>query len=350
MTLLSVSDVTHRYPITVSEIPVLNRVNLEVEEGSVVAVVGESGCGKTSLGRVIVGLVRPLEGEVRYEGKDIWDLSKKEHAAYRRAVQVVHQDPYASLNPGLTVEETLKTGLLYHHIVTRRTARSELFRLLESVGLEATPAFLRRYPHQLSGGQRQRLVIARTMGLRPRLVVADEAVSMLDVSMRVAVLDLLLSMRSELNLAYVFISHDFGVVRYFARGGRIVVMFFGVVVEEGPAEQLIRHPRHPYTFLLLDAVPVPDPKVARRRRTEATKVAAERVTGEPSATGCVFSNRCPYAEDKCRVDTPPLVDSGPQHGHRVACWFPDKVPDLQAVLGASAEGRAMPEGAVLSGR
>lgn len=348
MSLLEVVDVTHRYPTTVSELPVLNRVNLAVDPGSVVAVVGESGCGKTSLGRVVVGLVEPLEGEVRYEGKDIWDLPKKERAAYRRAVQVVHQDPYASLNPGLTVEETLKTGLLYHHIVTRRGAQSELFRLLDEVGLEATPAFLRRYPHQLSGGQRQRLVIARTMGLRPRLVVADEAVSMLDVSMRVSVLDLLLSMRSELNLAYVFISHDFGVVRYFARGGRVMVMFFGVVVEEGPAEEVVRHPRHPYTFFLLDAVPVPDPRIARRRRTEVSQVAAERATGEASASGCVFCHRCPFAEDKCRADAPPLVEAAGGDRHLVACWFPDKVPDLQAVFEASTGGAAQ-KGGVLSG-
>ncbi len=332
MSLLSVNNVTHRYPTTTSELPVLNGVSIEVEPGSVVAVVGESGCGKTTLGRLVVGLVKPMAGEVRYEGKDIWSLSGKEWDIYRRSVQVIHQDPYASLNPGLTVEDTLKAGLLYHHIVRRRDVRAELFRLLDLVDLEATQAFLRRYPHQLSGGQRQRLVIARAMGLQPRLVVADEAVSMLDVSMRVSVLDLLLTLRSEQQLAYVFISHDFGVVRYFSHTGRIVVMFFGVIVEEGPAEQVISHPRHPYTFLLLDAIPVPDPKLARRRRTEATSKAAERVTGEPSAEGCVFSNRCPFVEDKCRAEAPPLVETMPGPAHRVACWFPDRVPDLQAIV------------------
>ncbi len=284
VSLLSVDNVTHRYPTTTSELPVLNGVSLDVEPSSVVAVVGESGCGKTTLGRLVVGLVRPMDGEVRYEGKDIWGLPKKQWDEYRRSVQVIHQDPYASLNPGLTVEDTLKAGLLYHHIVRRRELRAELFRLLDLVDLEPSSAFLHRYPHQLSGGQRQRLVIARAMGLRPRLVVADEAVSMLDVSMRVSVLDLLLSMRSEQQLAYVFISHDFGVVRYFARTGRIVVMFFGVVVEEGPSEEVISHPRHPYTFLLLDAIPVPDPRLAHRRRTDAVREAEERVTGEPSAT------------------------------------------------------------------
>jgi oligopeptide/dipeptide ABC transporter ATP-binding protein len=343
VSLLSVDNVTHRYPTTTSELPVLNGVSLDVEPSSVVAVVGESGCGKTTLGRLVVGLVRPMAGEVRYEGKDIWALSKKQWDEYRRSVQVIHQDPYASLNPGLTVEDTLKAGLLHHNIVRRRELRAELFRLLDLVDLEASPTFLRRYPHQLSGGQRQRLVVARAMGLRPRLVVADEAVSMLDVSMRVSVLDLLLSLREEQQLAYVFISHDFGVVRYFARTGRIVVMFFGVVVEEGPSEEVIRHPRHPYTFLLLDAIPVPDPRLAHRRRTDAVKEAEERVTGEPSARGCVFSNRCPFVEDKCRAAAPPLVELTPGQLHRAACWFPDRVPDLQTLVEAVVLDGVNPE-------
>jgi oligopeptide/dipeptide ABC transporter ATP-binding protein len=339
VSLLSVEDVTHRYPSSTGELPVLRGVSLDVEPDSVVAVVGESGCGKTTLGRLVVGLVRPLAGTVRYEGKDIWELPKDEWERYRRAVQVIHQDPYSSLNPGLTVEETLKAGLLHHRIVTRREVKQELFRLLEMVGLDATPRFLRRYPHQLSGGQRQRLVVARTMGLRPRLVVADEAVSMLDVSMRVSVLDLLLERRSAQQLSYVFISHDFGVVRYFSQGGRILVMFFGVVVEIGPADDVIRYPRHPYTFLLLDAIPIPDPRLAHRRRTEAVKVAEERITGEPAAYGCVFSNRCPYAEDKCHDEPPPLVDVQPGHGHQARCWFPERVPDLaELVRSAGAEG------------
>ncbi|HTT88442.1 MAG TPA: ABC transporter ATP-binding protein [Acidimicrobiales bacterium] len=342
MSLLSVDNVTHRYPTTTSELPVLNSVSLDVEPGSVVAVVGESGCGKTTLGRLVVGLVKPMAGEVRYEGKDIWSLSGKDWHAYRRSVQVIHQDPYASLNPGLTVEDTLKAGLLYHHIVRRRDVRAELFRLLELVDLEASAAFLRRYPHQLSGGQRQRLVIARAMGLQPRLVVADEAVSMLDVSMRVSVLDLLLSLRAEQQLAYVFISHDFGVVRYFSRTGRIIVMFYGVIVEEGPAQTVISHPRHPYTFLLLDAIPVPDPRLAHRRRTEATSKAEERVTGEPSAEGCVFCNRCPFAEDKCRAEAPSLTETAPGPAHRVACWFPERVPDLQRLVEETLQAAAPP--------
>lgn len=362
MSLLSVEQVVHRYPATLGKLPVLRNVSLDIEPGEIVAVVGESGCGKTTLGRLIAGFAEPLAGVVRFDGKDIWKLSKSEWKSYRRSVQVIHQDPYASLNPGLAVEETLKAGLVYHHLVTRREAKAEMYRLLDMVGLDASNQFLRRYPHQLSGGQRQKLVIARAMGLRPRLVVADEAVSMLDVSMRVSVLDLLLQIRDEYQLAYVFISHDFGVVRYFAYNGTVVVLFFGVIVEIGPAESVIFHPRHPYTFLLLDAIPVPDPKLARRRRTEAVKFAEERIALSAASVGCVFSNRCAYAQDKCFQEEPVLEPVEPGEGHWVACWFPDSVPDLVQLLGsveregeigdAAAGSDALPAraGASLGGR
>lgn len=330
MSLLQVHDVTHRYPTTTSELPVLNGVNLDVDEDSVTAVVGESGCGKTTLGRIVTGLVKPSDGQVTYQGNDIWDMSRDDWKIYRRSVQVIQQDPYASLNPGLSVRDTVRPGLIRHHIVPRKELDQEILRLLELVGLDANEAFLRRYPHQLSGGQRQRLAIARAVSLRPRLVVADEATSMLDVSIRVSVLDLLLTLRAEQNLAYVFISHDFGVVRYFARGGRIIVMFFGVVVEEGPSEQMILEPKHPYTYLLLDAIPVPDPRTARRRRTESTAVIDERVEQPPSAVGCIFSNRCPFVEDVCRTTRPTLTQVGPDH--TAACLFPERVPSLAQVL------------------
>ncbi|HEY8788350.1 MAG TPA: ABC transporter ATP-binding protein [Actinopolymorphaceae bacterium] len=327
MSLLRVENVTHRYPTTTGPLPVLDNVALDVDSDSVTAVVGESGCGKTTLGRVVIGLVKPSAGRVLYRDKDIWRMSRGEWDTYRRGVQVVQQDPYASLNPGLSVRDTLRPGLLRHHIVPRGEVEDEILRLLEVVGLDATTDFLRRYPHQLSGGQRQRVAIARAISLRPEVVVADEATSMLDVSIRVSVLDLLLSLRVERNLSYVFISHDFGVVRYFTRGGRIIVMFFGVVVEDGPAEQVIRQPRHPYTYLLMDAIPVPDPKTARRRRDEAVVAALDdRVEQPPSQVGCIFSNRCPFVEDACRTTRPELTEVSP--GHWAACLFPERVPEL----------------------
>jgi len=327
MSLLRVENVTHRYPTTTGPLPVLDNVSLDVESDSVTAVVGESGCGKTTLGRVVTGLVEPSAGHVLYRDNDVWQMSRSEWDTYRRGVQVIQQDPYASLNPGLSVQDALRPGLLRHHIVARKDAEDEILRLLDIVGLDASKEFLRRYPHQLSGGQRQRVAIARAISLRPEVVVADEATSMLDVSIRVSVLDLLLSLRAERNLSYVFISHDFGVVRYFTRGGRIIVMFFGVVVEDGPAEEVIRRPRHPYTYLLLDAIPVPDPKTARRRRNEAVAAALDdRVEQPPSQVGCIFSRRCPFVEDVCLTTRPELTEISP--GHRAACLFPERVPDL----------------------
>jgi oligopeptide/dipeptide ABC transporter ATP-binding protein len=330
MSLLSVEHVSHRYQSARDDRPVLQDVSLEIEPGQTVAVVGESGCGKTTLGRAIVGLVQPEAGTVSFEGADIAKLRGPGYRRYRSAVQLIHQDPYGALNPGLTVEETLSSGLKYHRIVGRRELPGEVRRLLGLAGLDTSRAFGERYPHQLSGGQRQRLVIARAMALRPRLLVADEPVSMLDVSMRISILDLLSSLGQEHGLAYLFISHDFGVVRYFAAGGRIIVMFFGVVVEDGPVEEVIARPRHPYTFLLLDAIPEPDPRRARRRRSETTRIAAERIEAQPAESGCVFANRCPFVRDRCRSERPPALPAGGAAGHWSACWYPELVPAVGA--------------------
>jgi oligopeptide/dipeptide ABC transporter ATP-binding protein len=330
MSLLSVEHVSHRYQAARDGRPVLRDVSVDIEPGQTVAVVGESGCGKTTLGRAITGLVQPEAGTVSFEGADIWKLNGSGYKQYRRAVQLIHQDPYGALNPGLTVEEALASGLRYHRIVSRREVRGEVQRLLGLAGLDTGQAFLERYPHQLSGGQRQRLVIARAMALRPRLLVADEPVSMLDVSMRISILDLLTSLGRSHGLAYLFISHDFGVVRYFAAGGRIIVMFFGVVVENGPVEEVIARPRHPYTFLLLDAIPEPDPRRARRRRSEATRIAAERIEAHPADHGCVFANRCPFVRDRCRRERPPARPASGADGHWSACWYPETVPPVAA--------------------
>jgi oligopeptide/dipeptide ABC transporter ATP-binding protein len=328
MSLLSVEHVTHRYQAARDDRPVLRDVSVEIEPGQTLAVVGESGCGKTTLGRAVTGLLQPAAGTVNFDGADISKLRGAGHRRYRRSVQLIHQDPYGALNPGLTVEEAISAGLRHQRIVPRRELRGEVQRLLGLAGLDTGRDFLQRYPHQLSGGQRQRLVIARSMALRPSLIVADEAVSMLDVSMRISILDLLKSLGESHGLAYLFISHDFGVVRYFAAGGKLIVMFFGVVVESGPVEEVIARPRHPYTYLLLDAIPEPDPRRARRRRSEATRLAAERVEATPSDTGCIFANRCPFVRDRCREDTPPAGGAltGSADEHWGACWYPELIP------------------------
>jgi oligopeptide/dipeptide ABC transporter ATP-binding protein len=330
VSLLSVEHVSHRYQTARDGRPVLQDVSVEVEPGETLAVVGESGCGKTTLGRAIVGLMQPEAGTVSFEGADIWKLRGSGYRRYRNSVQLIHQDPYGALNPGLTVEETLASGLKYHRVVPRREIPGEVQRLLGLAGLDTSQAFLERYPHQLSGGQRQRLVIARAMALRPSLLVADEPVSMLDVSMRISILDLLKSLGQSHGLAYLFVSHDFGVVRYFAAGGRIIVMFFGVVVENGPVEEVIARPRHPYTYLLLDAIPEPDPRRARRRRSEATRIAAERIEAQPADAGCVFANRCPFVRDRCRSDRPPALPVDGAEGHWSACWYQEMVPPVAA--------------------
>jgi oligopeptide/dipeptide ABC transporter ATP-binding protein len=335
VSLLEVTNVTHTYA-TGSGRPVLHGINLSTEPGEIVALVGESGCGKTTLGRMIAGLHEPTGGTISFEDTDIAQLKGRRRKQWRRKVQMVHQDPYGSLNPGLTIGSTLAPGMLQHKLATWRTVQSEMLRLLEQVGLDATPDFLQRYPHQLSGGQRQRVSIARAISLQPKLIVADEVTSMLDVSMRVAILDLLLRFARERGIGYIFISHDFGVVRYFAQGGRIAVMFFGHIVEEGPVEELITKPRHPYTHMLLQAIPVPDPAMARKRNQTEGEPEGERLIGEPASQGCVFANRCPLVQDVCRKQAPKLSDIG--GGHRTACHFFDQVPPLAHMTGSTAGG------------
>lgn len=320
MTLLEVDCITHQYGGTRSY-PVLDKVSISIDTGETVAIVGESGCGKTTLGKVMVGLLQPTSGKICFDNADIATLRGKAFKDWRRSVQMVHQDPYGALNPAVSIAGTLGPALVHHKLASRRDLQDKLLGLLRQVGLDATPEFLRRYPHQLSGGQRQRVAIARAVSLQPRLIVADEVTSMLDVSMRVAILDLLLSFRDGWDVTYVFISHDLGVVRYFSRGGRIIVMFYGVVVEEGRTENIMSKPRHPYTYLLLQAVPVPDPGLAAKRKS--INGLAEISEGMPASVGCVFANRCPFAEEQCHQSRPSLVEV--EAGHGVACFFPERV-------------------------
>lgn len=340
--LVELSGVSHWFRN--QAIPAVDGVDLSVGEGEIVAIVGESGCGKSTLGRIVCGMVQPAEGEVRFRGQPLGRMHRHEKGLFRRQVQMVHQDPFASLNPGLQLRTTLGYGVRHHKIVDRRDLDAFLLDLLHRVGLDSSKEFLGRYPHQLSGGQRQRVAIARAFSLNPSLIVADEAVSMLDVSMRVSLLDLMLGFHDDHGMAFVFVSHDLGVVRYFAGEGRMVVMFYGVVVEEGPTEDVITTPSHPYTSSLLESLPVPDPKRARQRRED--KVLAQFKTGgdvsrmsDAADTGCVFRFRCPLAQERC-AEAPPLMNVDATH--RSACWFHEDVAALSASILGGEETSGTP--------
>lgn len=285
----------------------VNNLTLDIKEGEVLAIVGESGCGKTTLGKILTGLIEPTSGDIYYRGKNLKEMSKDEFKAYRREVQIVHQDPYAALNPVKTVYQTLSSVIVANGIAKHKNdVREMVENLLNIVGLTPPGEFINKYPHQLSGGQRQRVVIARSIATEPKLIIADEAVSMIDVSLRIGILNLLLNLKEELNITYFFITHDFGVARFFARNNRVGVMYLGEIVELGSTEEVIKEPLHPYTKALLSAVPVPDPKVTSSRKPIPLK-SLDIPNPANIPNGCKFSDRCPYSMDKCYKENPQLL-------------------------------------------
>jgi oligopeptide/dipeptide ABC transporter ATP-binding protein len=288
-------------------------VDLTVAPGETLGLVGESGCGKSTLGRLLLRLIEPTAGEVRFEGRALSGLGGRELRALRRSMQIIFQDPYGSLNPRMRVEAIVGEGLLIHKIGTRAERRAKVRELLELVGL--SPEAASRYPHEFSGGQRQRIGIARALALGPKFVVADEAVSALDVSIQAQILNLLQDLQRRLSLTLLFISHDLRVVEHLA--DRVAIMYLGRIVEEGARAAVYGSPRHPYTQALLSAVPVPDPTRTPKR---------QHLAGEPPSPvspppGCAFHPRCPFAEERCRREAPPLERA--RDGRAVACWvFP----------------------------
>jgi oligopeptide transport system ATP-binding protein len=298
----------------VGRVHAVDDVSFAVREGETLGLVGESGCGKSTLGRTLVRLLEPTEGEIIFQGRPIQSLGTRSLRPLRREMQMVFQDPYASLNPRKRVGTIVSDPMRIHNLGSRDDQKRRVGEILETVGL--SPEHYNRFPHEFSGGQRQRIGIARALALRPKLIIADEPVSALDVSIQSQMLNLLEDLQNEFQLTYIFIAHDLGVVRHVS--DRIAVMYLGKIVELSPAEELYTRPIMPYTEALLSAVPIPDPDLAEKRERIVLEGDVPSPINPP--TGCRFHPRCRYATDVCKQIEPPLVDYG--NGHLAACHHP----------------------------
>jgi oligopeptide transport system ATP-binding protein len=317
--LLEVTDLVKHYPVSagflgrqVGLVRAVDGVSFTIRRGETLGLVGESGCGKTTTGRCILQLERPTSGSVRFEGQELTTLAPPALRAVRRRIQVIFQDPYSSLNPRMTVGQIVGEPLAVHGLVREPSARdARVQELLRQVGL--LPQHGHRYPHELSGGQRQRVGIARALSLEPSLIICDEPVSALDVSIQAQIINLLEDLRRELGLTYLFVAHDLSVVRHIS--DRVAVMYLGRIVELADRQALYEAPLHPYTKALLSAVPIPDPEVEARRERLVLRGEVPSPLHPPS--GCAFHPRCPIAVDQCRQARPELREVRP--GHRAAC-------------------------------
>jgi oligopeptide/dipeptide ABC transporter ATP-binding protein len=300
----------------------VNGVSFSVDAGKTLALVGESGCGKSTVSRLVLRLIEPDAGRIRFEGRDLLALDANELRAFRRDAQIIFQDPYASLNPRMTVSQILTEPLALHDLVPVPRRRERVEELLRLVGLE--PRFARRYPHEFSGGQRQRIAIARALAVEPKLIICDEPVSALDVSIRSQILNLLRDLQDRLGLAYIFVSHDLAVVKHIA--DRVAVMNLGGIVETAETQALFASPRHPYSRALLSAIPVPKPRAKRSR----IMLQGEMPSALNPPQGCRFHTRCPYVIDRCRTEPPQLLAGAA--GHVTACHRTAELPPPDSIV------------------
>lgn len=317
MAMLEVKNLVKHFPVRgglfnriLKQVHAVNGVSFSVEKGEIVGVVGESGCGKSTLGKLIIRLLEATAGEVTFGGENITHLSASQLLPYRRRMQMIFQDPHASLNPRMTVGSAVREVLNFHDVVPRRELTAKVGELFSQVGVNADAKD--RYPHEFSGGQKQRVGIARALAVNPEFIIADEPVSALDVSIQAQVLNVLMDLKDEFDLTMLFISHDLKVVDHFC--DRVLVMYLGYVVEEMPCEDIHADAKHPYTQALLGANPVSDPE----KRHELTVLEGEVPSPYNPPQGCPFVTRCPLVTEQCRAEMPPLVDLA--DGHRVACW------------------------------
>jgi peptide/nickel transport system ATP-binding protein len=281
-------------------------VNMDIQPGEIIALVGESGCGKTTLGNIITGLLKPTEGNIFYKGIDIAKMNEMQLNDFRNGVQMIQQDSYAALNPMRTIYQSLSAPILQKKIVkNRKEAFDRVCELLSTVGLTPPERFIEKYPHQLSGGQRQRILMARAISLNPKVIVADEPVSMIDVSLRISILNLMASLNRKLNIAIIYITHDLATARYIAHNGRMAVMYLGKIAETGKLDEVLRQPKHPYLQALLSAVPVPDPDIAKLDR-ELPLRSLDMPNAADPPSGCRFHPRCPFAVQICESSEPEL--------------------------------------------
>lgn len=343
--LLEIRNLKVHFPILkgffqrqIGAVRAVDGVSFSINRGEVLGMVGESGCGKSTVARSVVRALEPTEGTITYtrdtgESIEIAKMDEKTLRPLRREIRMIFQDPFSSMNPRMTVQDIIGEPLMNLTPMSERERREKVSRLLERVGLR--PEYRHRYPHAFSGGERQRIVIARALALDPRLIIADEAVSALDVSVRAQVLDLLKDLQRDMDLTYLFISHDLSVVRHIC--DRVAVMYIGHVVELAETTELFANPQHPYTEALLSAVPIPDPRL----RGVKKQILLEGDVPDPSnpPTGCPFHTRCRYAQDRCAVDFPELREITP--GHLAACHFSEELA-LQGVVMSSAVDNSGP--------